>query len=72
MPVATNRVRQHREKLRAEGLRPVQLWVPDIRSPELAQECRRQSKLVAQADMEDSELMNFLDHALDDIEGWTA
>lgn len=72
MSTATDRVRQHRNKLRAEGLRPVQLWVPDVRSPEFVKECKRQSKLVAQADMEDRDLQEFLDHALDDIEGWTA
>ncbi len=72
MPAVANRVRQHREKLRAEGLRPVQLWVPDVRSPEFVQECKRQSRLVAKADMEDKELQHFLDQVLDDVEGWTA
>jgi hypothetical protein len=33
--------------MRAQGLRQVQLWVPDTRSPEFAAECRRQSLLVA-------------------------
>lgn len=32
------------------GLRPVQIWVPDTRRPDFAEECRRQSRLVAQAD----------------------
>ena len=70
MQAVTSRVRQHRWKLRAEGLRPVQLWVPDTRSPEFAQECKRQSRLVAQSDMEDKELQEFLDQALEDVEGW--
>ncbi|WP_045218144.1 antitoxin MazE family protein [Desulfonatronum thioautotrophicum] len=67
-----DRVRQHREKLRAEGLRPVQIWVPDVRHPEFIRECTRQSKLAAQADMEDADLMQFLDHALEDAAGWKA
>jgi len=33
--------------LRAQGLRPVQIWVPDVRSPEFTQEAHRQSAEVA-------------------------
>jgi hypothetical protein len=33
--------------LRAEGLRPVQIWVPDVRSAQFATEAHRQSALVA-------------------------
>ena len=42
------RVKKHREALRAAGLRPVQIWVPDTRRPGFAAECRRQSRAVAQ------------------------
>jgi hypothetical protein len=41
------RVREHRRRLRAQGLRPVQLWVPDVRAPEFAREAHRQSAAVA-------------------------
>lgn len=41
------RVKKHRDALRAAGLRPVQVWVPDTRQPHFAAECRRQSRLVA-------------------------
>lgn len=41
------RVREHRRRLRAQGLRPVQIWVPDVRSPEFASEARRQAAAVA-------------------------
>ena len=27
------KVWDHRERLRQQGLRPVQIWVPDVRSP---------------------------------------
>ena len=37
------RVTRHRDKLRASGLRPLQIWVPDTRSPGFATEARRQS-----------------------------
>lgn len=37
----------YRKRLRAAGLRPVQIWVPDVRSPRVIAEARRQSKLVS-------------------------
>lgn len=40
------RVKKHRDALRAAGLRPVQIWVPDTRQPGFAAECRRQSRAV--------------------------
>lgn len=40
------RVGHRRAKLRAAGLRPVQIWVPDIRAAGFAEECRRQSRLI--------------------------
>jgi Protein of unknown function (DUF3018) len=42
-----DKVRRHRERLREQGLRPVQIWVPDTRSPAFAEEARRQSAAVA-------------------------
>lgn len=39
------KVRAHRTRLRAKGMRPVTLWVPDIRSPKFAAEARRQCAL---------------------------
>jgi hypothetical protein len=47
VPGVNRRVREHRRRLRALGLRPVQIWVPDVRSPEFAQEAHRQSEVVA-------------------------
>lgn len=41
------KVAAHRQRLRAQGLRPIQIWVPDVRSPEFAAEARRQSLLIA-------------------------
>jgi hypothetical protein len=41
------KVRRHRDRLRAQGLRPVQIWVPDTRAPGFAEEARRQSAAVA-------------------------
>lgn len=41
------RVRDYRSRLRALGLRPVQIWVPDVRTPEFAVEAHRQAAAVA-------------------------
>ena len=54
------RVAEHRAQLRARGLRPIQIWVPDTRAPGFAEEARRQSRLVAQeADFD--EVMDFIE-----------
>ena len=44
------RVRAHRERLRAQGLRPVQIWVPDVNAEGFAAEAHRQSRAVAVSD----------------------
>jgi hypothetical protein len=41
------KVRRHRERLRKRGLRPIQIWVPDVRAPAFRSEARRQSLAVA-------------------------
>lgn len=68
MPVSVKkRVQKRREALRAAGLRPLQIWVPDTRKPGFAEECRRQSRLVAKADEADRDLQDFMDAALVDL-----
>jgi len=42
-----DKVRAHRLRLRRQGLRPIQIWVSDVRSPKFKAEARRQSRLVA-------------------------
>ena len=34
-------VRAHRRRLRGQGLRPVQFWLPDVRSPEFVTQVAR-------------------------------
>ncbi len=43
----SERVGNYRNRLRAQGLRPVQIWVPDVRSPEFSAEAHRQAAAVA-------------------------
>ena len=45
-----DKVRRYRERLRSQGLRPIQIWVPDVRTPAFAAEAHRQSLAVAQSD----------------------
>ena len=49
------KVREHRERLREQGLRPIQIWVPDVRAPAFRTEAHRQSAAIAAST-----------HALDD------
>lgn len=47
--LSRDKVRAHRERLRRRGLRPIQIWVPDVRSPEFAAEAHRQSLAVSRS-----------------------
>ena len=69
MGAATSvRVQKHRVGLRASGLRPLQIWVPDTRRPGFAEECRRQSMLL-QGDALERETADWL-AAAGDRDGW--
>lgn len=52
MPSTRDRVRQHRERLRRQGLRPLQIWVPDVRAPQFIAEAHRQSVAIAASEHE--------------------
>ena len=45
-------MQEHRNRLRAQGLRPVQIWVPDRRAPEFIREAHRQSAAIAASEHE--------------------
>lgn len=66
------RVQKHRRALRAAGLRPVQIWVPDTRRPGFAAECRRQSLSLAAdaAAMADEAALHALLEQVADTDGW--
>ena len=61
------RVQKRRDALRAAGLRPLQIWVPDSRRRGFQEECLRQGSIVAVADAADQDIRDFLDAALADI-----
>ena len=62
------RVQKHRAGLRAAGLRPVQIWVPDTRRSGFAEECRRQS-LLLRGDVLEADTLAWLETAADS-DGW--
>ena len=64
---AAKRVRKRRAALRAAGLRPIQIWAPDTRRPGFAEEARRQSRLAAEFDVADQDLLEFLDAGVADM-----
>ncbi|MDE2165121.1 MAG: antitoxin MazE family protein [Alphaproteobacteria bacterium] len=48
-PSSRDKVRAHRRRLRRQGLRPVQIWVPDTRAPAFKALAHRQSLAVARS-----------------------
>lgn len=71
MPAASTpaqRVAKRRAALRAQGLRPIQIWVPDNRASGFAEECARQAAVVEAANRADLELAEFMDTAARDLD----
>ena len=58
------RVQKHRRALRAAGLRPIQIWVPDTRRSGFAAECRRQS-LSLRDDLHQHDTLTWLSQVAD-------
>jgi len=75
MPAAKNgaRVAAHRAALRAQGLRPIQLWIPGTRTPEFAEQARQASLAANASDSEKVmdllERIGILDNEDDDAAG---
>lgn len=61
-----DKVRLHRERLRAQGLRPVQIWVPDVRARSFISAARQQSKAVAASERAKTD-QGFIDAVSEDI-----
>jgi hypothetical protein len=63
------KVQEHRERLRRQGLRPIQIWVPDVRSPGFRSEAHRQSLAVAKS-KHAAEDQAFIDAVSDGASPW--
>lgn len=64
------KVQAHRQRLREQGLRPIQIWAPDVRSPAVRAEAHRQSLLVAQSP-QIAEDQAFIDAVSEDDADWS-
>jgi Antitoxin MazE-like len=58
------RMAARRARLRAQGLRPIQHWVPDLRDPKVRAEIRREAKLMARP-VENGALDDWIEAAID-------
>lgn len=58
---------EHRQRLRERGLRPVQIWVPDVRAPEFVAEAHRQAAAIAasEGDADDQSFVDAISSELD-------
>ena len=56
------------DALRAAGLRPIQIWVPDTRRPGFAEEVRRQC-LIVHGDPQEQEILDWME-AASDTKSW--
>lgn len=55
-----------KEALRRQGFKPIEIWVPDLEAPGMAEELERQAIAIAEADEKDG-IFDWLDsiHAAD-------
>jgi DNA-binding LacI/PurR family transcriptional regulator len=67
--VQRERMRGYRERMRAAGLRQISLWVPDMNSPVVREEARRQA-LAASCAPGDRDTLDFIESAADTSD-WT-
>lgn len=61
---AQQRMASRRDRLRAQGLRPVQHWVPDLRDPKVLADIRREAAMLSRHP-EDSAIDDWLDTVRD-------
>ncbi|HYB57706.1 MAG TPA: antitoxin MazE family protein [Alphaproteobacteria bacterium] len=66
-----DKVRAHRERLRRQGLRPIQIWVPDVRSPSFKAKAHRQSLAVAKSPHAKAD-QDFIDAVSESAAPWGA
>jgi hypothetical protein len=64
----TERVRKHRAGLRAAGLKPVQIWVPDTRLENFRKRCEREC-LSLVGDPHEAETLAWIAEVAD-TDGW--
>lgn len=68
MTDGAKRVRKHREKMKAAGLKPVTIWLPDVNAPGYREEIRRQC-LILNNDPQEQRVLAEIEQWFDP-EGW--
>jgi hypothetical protein len=68
MATGAERVRKHREKMKAAGLKPVTIWVPDVNTPEFKAQIDREIAIINASESEKEILQELSDV---DFDGWT-
>ncbi len=63
MMLSTNKMKDYRTRLRGQGLRPVQIWIPDRRLPNFSAELGRQVAALDAAD--EAEALRFIESVAD-------
>lgn len=69
MASGAERVRKYREKMKAAGLKPVTIWVPDVNATGYLEDIRRQCAVLKNDPHEQVILAEI--ELLSDYEGWT-
>lgn len=70
MKSAKGKMRAYRERMRAAGMRQVQIWVPDTRLASVRREARRQA-LVINANSDEERVMREIEALMGDwIDEW--
>lgn len=67
MADGAKRVRKHRDKMKAAGLKPVTIWVPDVNAPGYAQEVAEAIAII-KASPDEKVILEELSNV--EIDGW--
>jgi hypothetical protein len=67
MADSAKRVQKHRDKMKAAGLKPVTIWVPDVNAPGYAEQLAREIELINNSP-DEKLLLEQLSNI--EIEGW--
>lgn len=62
---AVERMANYRLRMRAAGMRLIQIWVPDTQAPAFVKKCRAQSRSIARHDEAGDEALSFIESTYD-------
>lgn len=67
MADSAKRVQKHREKMKAAGLKPVTIWVPDVNAPGFKEQIAREIELINNS-ADEKAILEELCHI--EVDGW--